>query len=277
MCLRALKSVLLFFAFVSALSYFGFAQSNTSGSISGSVTAPDGTAVVDAKITLSGMDAPARSVASEADGTFSIKELPSGTYSLNVTSAGFAPFQQQALVVAIGRTTHMAVRLTLPGVQQSVEVTAAQTSFDTSQTSSIVNIDRDRVEELPIPSRNYLTFVLLSPQVAPANPALMQQAVVNTSGQFSFGGLRPGSNTVYLDGVNDNDEFSGGSRTQLSPEAISDFQIVNHGFEAQSGGTAGGSIDVQTRIGANHVHGDAFTFVQNGALNGTQPFERVPR
>jgi hypothetical protein len=76
--------------------------------------------------------------------------------------------------------------------------------------------------------------------------------------------------------VNDNDEYSGGSRTQLSPEAISDFQIVNHGFAAESGGGAGGSIDVQTRSGLNRIHGDAFTFVQNGALNGTPALGLTP-
>ncbi|GAA3767060.1 hypothetical protein GCM10022270_29270 [Terriglobus aquaticus] len=72
------------------------------------------------------------------------------------------------------------------------------------------------------------------------------------------------------------DEFTGGSRTQLSPEAISDFQIVNHGFAAESGGGAGGSIDVQTREGQNQVHGDEFIFEQNGALNGTPPLGIYP-
>src|SRR6267154_3647350 len=166
--------------------------------------------------------------------------------------------------------------LAVAGSQETVSVTANQASFDTSQTSSVVNIDRDRVEELPIPNRNYLTFVLLSPQVAPANPALAQQTLTQGSGGFSFGGLRPGSNAVYLDGVDDDDEYSGGSRTQLSPEAISDFQIVNHGFSAESGGGAGGSIDVQTRSGVNRLHGDAFVFVQNGALNATPPLELAP-
>src|SRR5229473_2544481 len=147
-------------------------------------------------------------------------------------------------------------QLAVAGTQRTVNVSAAPVTFDASQTSSVVNIDRDRVEELPIPSRNYLTFVLLSPQVAAANPALLQQGLNQSTGSFSFGGLRPGSNAVYLDEVNDNDEYSGGSRTQLSPEAISDFQIVNHGFAAESGGGAGGSIDVQTRSGLNRIHAD---------------------
>ena len=148
--------------------------------------------------------------------------------------------------------------------------------MDSSQTSSVVNIDRDRVEELPIPNRNYLSFVALSPQATPANPAIAQQTGNQTSAAFGFGGLRPTSNSIRIDGVSDDDEYLGSSRTQLSPEAISDFQIVNHGFAAESGGGAGGAVDVQTRAGLNRPHGDAFLFLQNGALNGTPPLEFVP-
>jgi hypothetical protein len=252
------------------------AQLSSTGIVSGTVIAPDDNPVSGAIVTLSGIDGPAHTVSSAADGSFLIKELPSGSYTLRATSAGFAGHEESSVAVAVGRTTHLSIQLTVASTQQTVNVSAAPVSFDTSQTSSVVNIDRDRVEELPIPSRNYLSFVLLSPQVAAANPALLQQGLNQSTGSFSFGGLRPGSNAIYLDEVNDNDEYSGGSRTQLSPEAISDFQIVNHGFAAQSGGGAGGSIDVQTRSGLNRIHGDAFTFVQNGALNATPPLGLYP-
>jgi Outer membrane receptor proteins, mostly Fe transport len=250
------------------------AQGSNAGAVAGVVLAPDGNPVAAATVTLSPPDAPARTITSADDGTFLLRDLPSGSYTIRTTSPSFAP-DEESVSVAVGRMTHLSIHLAIAHTQQSVNVSAAPVTFDTSQTSSVVNIDRDRVEELPIPSRNYLTFVLLSPQVAAANPALQQQGLTATGG-FSFGGLRPGSNAIYLDGVNDNDEYIGSSRTQLSPEAISDFQIVNHGFAAQSGGGAGGSIDVQTRTGVNRVHGDAFTFVQNGALNGTPPLGLTP-
>jgi hypothetical protein len=251
------------------------AQGANPGAVAGVVLAPDGTPVAGATVALSAPDAPARIITSADDGTFLLRDLPSGSYTVRTTSPSFAP-DEESVSVAVGRMTHLSIHLAIASTQQSVNVTAAPVTFDTSQTSSVVNIDRDRVEELPIPSRNYLTFVLLSPQVAAANPALQQQGLTASGGSFSFGGLRPGSNAIYLDGVNDNDEYIGSSRTQLSPEAISDFQIVNHGFAAQSGGGAGGSIDVQTRTGVNRIHGDAFTFVQNGALNGTPPLGLNP-
>lgn len=270
-----------FFSFLLSVvwavsSIFCAAQTSSTGTVNGTVIAPDGTPVSAATVTLTGTDRPALTVSVGADGTFLLKELQSGSYALKATAAGFAPHEESAIAVAVGRTTHISIRLTVAGAAQVVDVSAAPVSFDTSQTSSVVNIDRDRVEELPIPSRNYLSFVLLSPQVAAANPALVQQGPLQSTGSFSFGGLRPGSNAIYLDEVNDNDEYSGGSRTQLSPEAISDFQIVNHGFSAESGGGSGGSIDVQTRSGVNRIHGDGFTFVQNGALNGTPALGLYP-
>lgn len=254
-----------------------YAQRSGNGAVSGVVTATDELPIPAAVVVLSNSDGATRSASTSPDGAFTFNDVPSGSYSLKVSASGFAPYAQPSIAVATGRTTHLTIRLSVATAQQTVSVTASQSTFDTSQTSSVINIDRDRVEELPIPQRNYLAFVRLSPQVAAANPALAQQSVAQSTGDFSFGGLRPGSNAVYLDGVNDNDEYSGGSRTQLSPEAISDFQIVNHGFSAESGGGAGGSIDVQTRSGLNHLHGDAFLFLQNGALNATPPLGLSPR
>lgn len=263
---------------VGASPLVSFAQLSNTGSILGTVSGPGGSAIPNARVTLAEPDATGRTTITMQDGAFGFNQLPSsGDYQIKVEAGGFAPLEQSSVAVAVGRTTHLALKLAVATTTESVSVTAAPVTFDTSQTSSVTNIDRDRVEELPIPSRNYLTFVLLSPNVAPANPALLQNGLIQSGGSFSFGGLRPGSNSIYLDQVNDNDEYSGDSRTQLSPEAISDFQIVNHGFAAQSGGGAGGSIDVQTRTGLNRIHGDAFTFVQNGGLNAIPPLGLYPR
>ena len=271
--LRTCEAACIFFAIHAPLH----AQISRNGSVAGVVTGPDGATVSAATITLGAADGQVRTGPVLQDGTFLLVGLASGSYTARVAAPGFTAYTDASVPVAVGRTTHLVVKLALAGAQATVSVNGGQTSFDTTQTSSVVNVDRDRVEESPIPSRNYLTFVLLAPQVAPANPALASQTGLPAGGGFSFGGMRPGSNAVYLDGVDDDDEYSGGSRTELSPEAISDFQIVNHGFAAESGGGAGGSIDVQTRVGTNQRHGDAFIFVQNGALNGTPPLEQPPR
>ena len=252
------------------------AQTTHNGSVSGLVTASDKTPVVHAFVTLSGADGFSRGSTTGDDGRFSLSDLPSSSYTVQVSAAGFSASSQAAVPVAVGRDSQLTFALSVAGSTQTVSVSTTQSAFDSSQTSSVVNIDRDRIEELPIPNRNYLSFVALSPQATPANPAIGQQTGTQTNVDFGFGGLRPSSNAIRINGVSDDDEYLGSSRPQLSPEAISDFQIVNHGFAAESGGAAGGAVDVQTRSGLNRPHGDAFLFVQNGALNGTPPLELTP-
>jgi len=81
---------------------------------------------------------------------------------------------------------------------------------------------------------------------------------------------------VFIDGVSNNDEYTGGTRTELSLETVREFQVVNHGLAAESGGAAGGSIDVVTKPGQNIYHGDAFLFVENGALDARPALENAP-
>jgi hypothetical protein len=250
----------------------------TQGSITGTVTDTSGTAISGASISVSSPNnASHRNTVSGPDGTFTIGNLDSGSYTVEIHVAGFAPYRNQSVATAVGRVTRFTVRLAPEHAMQQVTVQAQTEALDTSQSSPVTNIDRDRIEELPIPSRNYLTFTLLSPALATANPAPSRQTPGTSEGGFSTGGLRATSNALYIDGVDDDDEYTGLSRTELSPEAISDFQIVNHGYAAESGGAAGGSVDVETRSGATLQHGDAFLFVQNGALNGTPALEVVPR
>ncbi len=142
----------------------------------------------------------------------------------------------------------------------------------------VSSIDQERIEELPVRSRNYLDFVLLSPGVSngPALSSGSGSSPLGGSG-FSFGGLRSRSNNVSIDGLDNNDEFTGASRIEVSPEIVQEFQVVNSGLSAESGGASGGSINVITRSGTNTIHGDAFIFAQDSALNAQEPLLRQNR
>ncbi|MEP6705104.1 MAG: TonB-dependent receptor, partial [Acidobacteriota bacterium] len=91
---------------------------------------------------------------------------------------------------------------------------------------------------------------------------------------FTFGGLRPRSNSISIDGLDNTDETTGSSLVALSPEIVREFQIVNNGTSAEFGGSAGGAINVITKTGSNEFHGTTFTFFQNENLNA-QPFVGV--
>src|SRR5262249_3334446 len=150
--------------------------------------------------------------------------------------------------------------------------TAQPSAIDPAQTSVTTSVDTERIEELPVQSRNYLNFALLAPGVASSAEQFGRRSMgpLLDSG-FTFGGLRGRSNNIVIDGLDNNDEYVGASRTELSLETVQEFQVVNGGLSAESGGASGGSINVVTRTGSNALHGDAFLFAQNGSLNARNP------
>jgi outer membrane receptor for ferrienterochelin and colicin len=207
-------------------------------------------------------------------GFFRAEQLSVGTYEVQVERTGFAPYREAGIEATLGQTVHLDVVLTPASASEQVTVSAQTSSLDPSQTSIVSSVDQERIEELPVRSRNYLDFVLLAPGVSTSPRASGAGGSSGLAGSgFTFGGLRSRSNDVSIDGLDNNDEYTGASRTELSPEIVQEFQVVNNGLSAESGGASGGSINVVTRSGTNTVHGDAFLFAQDGALNARDPFE----
>jgi outer membrane receptor protein involved in Fe transport len=259
---------------VLAIAFCSEAQtSRVAGAVQGSVVDQTGSAVVAATTTLRNQGTnQTRTVLTNTEGFFRAGELPVGQYELRVESSGFSPYVNNALVVSVGTAVQIAVRLSPATVQQQITVSGQPPPIDPTETTEATTIDHDRIEESPVVSRNYLDFVLLAPQLTRSNVqgATGGKSALADSG-FSFAGLRSRSNSLYIDGVENNDEFTGSARTELSPETVREFQVVNNGLSAESGGGASGPINVVTKSGVNTLHGDAFLFVQNGALNARDP------
>jgi hypothetical protein len=247
--------------------------SRVAGAVQGSVVDQTGGFVVAATVTLRNQGTnQTRTTVTSAEGFFRVGELPVGQYELHVESSGFSPYANNAIVVNVGTVVQIAVRLAPATVQQQITVSEQPPPIDPSETTEATTIDHDRIEESPVVSRNFLDFVLLAPQLTRSNiqGATGGKSTLADSG-FSFAGLRSRSNSLYIDGVENNDEFTGSARTELSPETVQEFQVVNNGLSAESGGGASGPINVITKSGVNILHGDAFVFVQNGALNARDP------
>jgi hypothetical protein len=218
-----------------------------------------------------------RTVTTDEQGFFHADQLAVGMYEVRLEHPGFTPYRHTGVILSLGQTIHLDVVLAPASASAEVTVSAQPSAIDTSQTSVVSSVNQERIEELPVRSRNYLDFVLLAPGVSssPTTSPVSGSTPLTGSG-FTFGGLRSRSNSVSIDGLDNNDEYTGSSRTELSPEIVQEFQVVNHGLSAESGGASGGSINVITRSGTNTIHGDAFIFAQDGALNVRDPFETEP-
>src|SRR5438309_2505358 len=254
-------------------------DSATTGTLMGVVRDATGAGIPGATIALRNLTTnQTRNVTSEADGSYRAAALAVGDYEVKAQGNGFAPYFNPKVTLALGRSTALDISLTAGDVNAQVTVTDTPPALDTSQTASTTSIDPERIEELPVNSRNYLEFTLLAPGVAPANTQRAGGGNSPTSGApladsgFTFGGLRPRSNSISIDGLDNTDETTGAARVALSPEIVREFQIVNNGLSAEFGGAAGGAINVVTRVGQNQFHGDAFTFFQNEWFNAREPY-----
>ena len=214
-----------------------------------------------------------RTLVTDERGSFRAGELPVSTYEVTVELNGFEPYRHAGVDLALGQSVRLEIVLAPASSSTQIAVTAQPEGIDVSQTSVVSTVDGERIEELPVRSRNYLDFVLLAPGVVASPAAASGGATLLAGSGFTFGGLRARSNNISIDGLDNNDEYTGSSRIELSPEIVQEFQVVNNGLSAESGGASGGSINVITRSGANAIHGDAFLFVQDAAFNARDPFE----
>src|SRR6267143_828199 len=270
--------VAMSFLFLVCVVSAGAQTSRIGATLQGTVTDSSGAVIPDVKVILRNtLTNQGRTVATDERGFFRAEALVVGTYEVRVEQAGFALYRHAGVQVGLGQTIYLDVVLVPASASAEVTVSAQPSTVDASQTSVVSSIDQERIEELPVRSRNYLDFVLLSPGVSSSPAASSGTAATPLAGSgFTFGGLRTRSNNVSIDGLDNNDEYTGSSRTELSPEIVQEFQVVNNGLSAESGGTSGGSINVITRSGTNIIHGDAFLFGQDGALNAREPFESDP-
>jgi hypothetical protein len=263
------------FAFLFCAADTAAQASRVGATLEGIVSDTSGAVIPNSKITLHNpLTNQSRTVTTDEQGFFRAEQLAVGTYEVRVEQTGFAPYRHTGVDASLGQTVHLDIVLAPASAAEQVTVSAQPSSFDPSQTSVVSSVDQERIEELPVRNRNYLDFVLLAPGVStsPTESGASGSSAVTGSG-FTFGGLRSRSNNVSIDGLDNNDEFTGSSRTELSPEIVQEFQVVNNGLSAESGGASGGSINVITRSGTNTMHGDAFLFAQDGALNARDPFE----
>ena len=266
-------------AMCCALAYsVGMAAEAQTAVLEGAVQDATGGVIANAAVTLRDRETnQIRSGLTDRQGAFRFTDVPVGTYEVRVTYDGFTPYVHAGVVLAIGQTARLSVAMQPAGVVERVAVSAQPPPLDSRQTSVATTIGTERIEELPVRSRNYLEFVLLAPGVTRSQPQTAPGVLTLTlpDSGFSFGGLRARSNTLTIDGLDNNDEFTGSSRTELSLEIVREFQVISNGWSAENGGGAGGGINVVTKSGANMIHGDAFLFGQSGVLNARPKLEET--
>src|SRR4029434_1938216 len=147
---------------------------------------------------------------------------------------------------------------------------------ETSKTAVATTVDLQRIENLPINERNYLSFALTTSTVGRDNGRPIGPAP--TTG-LNFGGQRGRSNLVQVDGADNTDNSVNASKSTVSQEAVQEFQVVTNSFAAEFGRSAGSIVNVVTKSGSRALHGNMFGFLRHRsfqARNAFAPIEDPP-
>jgi len=236
---------------------------NATGSITGAVTDPNNEVIPNATVTVTNKATGAvRKGATRSGGVYSVESLLPGEYEVRVEAQGFIT-QLQALTVAVGSTTTGNFSMTVGGTSQTIEVTGAAPIINTTDTTVGGVVNRDRVENLPLNGRSFLSVAALEPGVNISYAANSGAGNPNNFFQISIGGAPQQMTVISVDGSRVNDRITGGTSQNFSAETVQEFQISTLGFDLSSGTVSAGVVNIVSRTGTNDLHGSGFFFFRD--------------
>ncbi|MGH9349028.1 MAG: carboxypeptidase regulatory-like domain-containing protein [Vicinamibacterales bacterium] len=256
------------------------AYAQATGAIAGVVTDESGAVMpgVTIDVTNTGTNQ-VRTAVTGPDGYYSVPLVQPGRYSVKGTLDGFKTFVRDGVTVTVESTARVDIRLSVGGLEETISVTADAPLVETSSATLGIVVDERRVQELPLNGRNFTQLGTLLPGVV-APPVGLGGADGNatpggfgavTSG-FSVNGMRNQSNNFLLDGASNNDTFNTGFVLRPPPDAIQEFKILTHSYGAEYGRSAGSVVNVVTKSGTNALHGGAWIFNRDDALQARNIF-----
>jgi len=262
------------------------------GTITGTVVDSSGGVIPNASVSITNVATGInRTVNTNEDGLYIAPNLLPASYELTFTAPGFRTDVRTGIELTVGATVSLNMTMQVGTAKETVQVQteAPLVELATSDISAVVNATT--VRELPLNGRSWTDLATLQPGV---NRILTQPdfAAGTDRGNRGFGqqltisGARPQQNNYRLDGVSLNDYANGAPGSvlggSLGVDAIQEFSVLTSNYSAEYGKTSGGVVNAITRSGTNQIHGSAYEFIRNSALDtrnyfdvgGVPPFKR---
>ncbi|HEY3839658.1 MAG TPA: carboxypeptidase regulatory-like domain-containing protein, partial [Bryobacteraceae bacterium] len=268
--MRFLRAVFL----TSILAGCAWSQVDT-GTIVGVVKDSSGALVAGASITIRNLGAGTEhKVPTNATGEYISGPLPPADYQLTAQATGFRETVTR-LTLALNQRAVVDLSLEVGPSEQQVNVTS-EASLVQTETSTVDNVRTEQaVKDLPLNGRNFTELIGLAAGVMPAQTQTGSLAATAVRGSVanSVNGMGFRANQFLIDGL-DNTEDHNGQGVILNPpvEAIQEFSVETSVPPAEFG-RGGGNINVRIRSGTRDLHGAAFEFLRNSALDAKNFFD----
>src|SRR6202790_845410 len=255
-----------------------FAQGNL-GRILGTITDASGGSVSGATVTIIDVQRGAsRTLTTDPAGQYVAPDLVPGTYTVRAEAKGFSTIEHTGLLLEVGKDIR--VDLTVqPGEQsQTVTVTGELPMVETTNATLGGTLSNQTINDLPLNGRNYINLLTLRPGVTiyPGGGADTRSANGNRSEDIGYliDGLR-GDEAYTGESVLNAPIPAGDSSTSLPIDAIQEFNTEENP-KAEFGWKPGAIVNAGVKSGTNSLHGTAFAFGRDTALDARNFFDPAP-
>jgi hypothetical protein len=202
-------------------------------------------------------------------GEFTVPALPPGDYRIEVEQTGYKKYSR-VLTVQVNQEVRLDISLEIGSINEELIVTAPETALRKDSAVIGTVIENSQITNLPLDGRNFLELGLLVPGAAPA----AQGSASSVRGDFAFSvnGAREDSNSFLLDGVYNFDPKLNSAGVNPPVDAIREFELLTSTYDASFGRNVGAQVNVVLKSGSNSLHGAAYEFFRNGALDARNFF-----
>jgi len=246
----------------------------SSGTIRGVVTDSSGAVIAGASVDATNTSTnQVRQTRTTSDGFYAVPLLPPGTYQISVTSKGFKRAEDANVLLQVGDQLTLNFNLQVGDTGTQVSVTAEAPLVNSTNASLGQVIENRRIVELPLNGREPFSLAALAPGVIPNPPA----GFVHQGGQVpSINGASNFTSEVTVDGMPNTTPRNSSANNFLiytpTVDAVSEFKVETNTLSAEYGRTNGGVISVVMKSGTNTLHGSAYEFLRNSAMDANDFF-----
>ena len=252
-----------------------FAQSDR-GTITGTITDQAGAVIPGAAIEVTNINTGAvYQVQSSSTGNYTFSQLPAGKYQMSSSVPGFKQFLRTGITVLVAQTLRIDISLEVGAISETVTVSedAPLLRMDSGELSH--NVASKTLNELPVLG---FTGGIRDPFAVTA----LIPGSLYTGGLGGFvrvNGAPSNTQSVRIEGQDATDGIwtSYTSFTQPSVDSVEEVAVQTSNFSAEFGQAGGGLFNMTMKSGTNKLHGSAYDYWYNEALNASAPYGRKDR
>jgi outer membrane receptor protein involved in Fe transport len=215
----------------------------------------------------------------DAEGRYTILNIPVGTYKLKISTIGYAPLEVDNVEVSADLATYQSHSLTsqVTDLNKTITVTAERPLVIKDQTTSINIVKREDI--LAMPTRGFEQVVGIQNSIVRLKSNVdvrqrgLREAVGGTSSEINLRGGRPSEVAYYVDGFSQQDPLSGISTANINNNAIKEISVVAGAFSAEYGNVASGIVNVVTNSGTDKYKGN-LEVVSDNLMGSTHSYDQ---